>query len=51
METIDHIFVGCRELIDIRIRIAISWDVELPDHFTLSDIISWYESVLLMGGQ
>lgn len=37
METIDHIFVGCKELIDIWSQIAIWWDVHPPDHFTITN--------------
>lgn len=51
VETIDHLFVRCRELIDIWRRIVIWWDVRLPDQFTISKLITWSHLVPLRGGQ
>lgn len=51
METIDHIFVGCSELIDIWRYIAIWWDVHFPDHFTITDFMSWSNSSSMRVGQ
>ena len=51
VETIDHLFVGCRELLEIWSRIAIWWDVCLPNRFAIDDIIKWADSTNLRVGQ
>ncbi|KAL7618666.1 uncharacterized protein LOC111916698 [Lactuca sativa] len=51
VETIDHLFVGCRELLEIWSRIPIWWDVRLPDRFAIDDIMRWVDSTSLKIGQ
>ena len=40
VKTIDYLFVGCRDLIDIWSRITIWWDIKLPEHLSVLDLIS-----------
>lgn len=51
MESIDHIFAGCTELIDIWRRWAIRWNVQLPNQLSIISLISWADSITLRGGQ
>ena len=51
VETIDHIFAGCRELRDVWGRVAIWWGVSLPSQISVLSLINWSEDVNLRRGQ
>lgn len=51
VETTDHIFTGCFELIDIRVRISISWGLSLPAQLSVQSLINWSDDVNLRRGQ
>lgn len=51
VKTVDHLFIGCSELIQLWIRIAIWWGLHLPDLISIHSLISWPDSIMLTGGQ
>lgn len=51
VETIDHIFTGCTDLLDIWKRVAIWWNVLLPNQASIPSLSSWAEFDLMRSSQ
>ena len=51
VESIDHLFLNCNQLIDLRTRLAIWWDVQLPQLSSIDSLLSWSDSLSLKKGQ
>ena len=51
IDTVDHLFSRCSELIDIWSRIAIWWGVQTPAQITVQSLLSCSDSIALRDGQ
>lgn len=51
VETIDHVFTRCMELLDIWHHVTVWWEIQIPNPIFILTLLTWSDSIRMMVSQ